>query len=1349
MDGREELTAVGESEEKKQTRVFRFVVLYTVIIIAFLVLLPGMLSSDWKSSADFHSCIQITGALIAIIASIACLMYYLGLESKYFFVVSLGFMADGSENLVHGLLEFRQLFDVTGMEMEKFFPGTDIAGNSLLAILIIIAMLVGDRLKRSGRVRREAARYSLMAFLLGGGVTAAALFIPLPEFIYPEKIVSRPVDLIIAILFLAAFFLAFRRFMEHKDIFTGMLIASILLTIGGQVYLSFSTRLYDIWFDVAHWAKTVSFIFPILGITIEASREMKRSREAEYELITTEVKLRQVFHAVSPLYAAGRDYKLLSVNNSFASMFGKSREQVKEHKCYEVVKSTVCRTSLCPLKNVSEAENEYTTEALTHNGKSSITMAAKEYRSPEGNIIGIVCTINDITDRKRVENELKKRVEEIEVQDWVKTGQTELSTVMRGEIDVLELSGRIISCLAGYLDAQTGALYLLDDQEVDPEESRVVYRMTGSYAYNRRRYLSGEIELGQGLVGQAALEKKSIFLNKVPDDYMRISTGLGHTAPKYVLVFPLVFDNEVRGVLELGKLEKITEIQERFLLLTQESIIISLEAARSRQRMEKLLRATQDQAIELQIREEELQASNEELEEQTSRLQSSEEALKTQQEELQATNEELEEKTESLEEQTNKISRSNIELEKIRVELERKADELEISSRYKSEFLANMSHELRTPLNSLLILSQDLAGNKKGNLASDQVKSAEIIYNSGNDLLKLINEILDLSKIEAGKMTLHLEEVSLDAIERKIRDNFEAAAREKEIDFQVWQGEGIPKIIRTDAQKLDQVLKNLVSNAIKFTEEGSVTVTMQRPSPGTDLSHSGLTAPETIAFSIIDTGIGIPEEMQYEVFEAFQQGDGSTSRMYGGTGLGLSISRELASLLGGAIELKSIAGEGTTFTLYVPELYERRVVQLPERRTEERVETQAATATPRAIMDDRKSVRDGDRVILVIEDDSNFAKILYDLCQERHFQCIHAANGEEGLELAGQYIPEAIILDNRLPGMHGIGVLEELKDNSETRHIPVHMISVDEDNTDAFLKGAIGYLTKPVKSEELNAAFTKIEKHLTKNIKDLLVVSGDDDIMRGIIELIGNGDVKTDKAAQGMEALDLLGKKTYDCMILNLNLPDMTGVHFLWTMERGEGISIPPVIVYAGRELSEEEEQKLERYTGTLIVKEVRSEERLLDETALFLHRVVDKLPENKKKIITRLHDKDQVFRGKRILLVDDDMRNVFAVARVLEDNNMEVAKASNGKKALEILEEDPYFDLVLMDIMMPVMDGYQAMKIIRKQERFKKLPIIALTAKAMKLDRERSIEAGASDYLAKPIEIGRLLSLMRVWLYQ
>jgi len=955
----------------------------------------------------------------------------------------------------------------------------------------------------------------------------------------------------------------------------------------------------------------------------------------------------------------------------------------------------------------------------------------------------------------KMTNALQKTSTENEVQNWLKSGQNQLNENIRGEIDLMELTTRIITFMAEYLDVQIGAIYL-------KEEKEDILKLHGSYAFSHRKQLNDQFKVGEGIVGQAAFSRQTISLTELPEDYTRIRSATGDMPPKNVVVQPLIYDNELLGVVELASKSELDGRRMEFINSVSETIAISINSSRSRVKLKELLDETQQQAEELQTQQEELKVANEELEEQTKALKENEKELQTQQEELRVTNEELEEKTHSLELQKKEVAEKNSVLTRMKNDLEDKADQLELTSKYKSEFLANMSHELRTPLNSLLILSKNLLQNKKGNLIEDQLESIEIIRKSGNDLLTLINEILDLSKIESGKMSLNIEQVSFELISKNIRRNFGHMISERGLDLEVEVDQNMPSAIQTDIVRLEQVIKNLVSNAIKFTSEGLITVKFNPAPVGLQYQNPKVVAENYFALSVTDTGIGIPEEKQQLIFEAFQQADGSTSRNYGGTGLGLSICKEIAKLFHGEIHLESTAGKGSTFTVYLPyhfndgqPISESAEATAPKR-AKSRQKTNTIKKQPqlaelphlKPIDDDRKNIKPDDRVILVIEDDMSFARILRNQCHDKKFKFLHAPSGENGLLLADKFIPDAIILDIKLPGIDGISVLDQIKDNPKIRHIPVHMMSALEETVDVFQKGAIGYLTKPIDPGELDNAFGKIEDILDKKVKDLLIVEDNDEMRKQVIEVIGREGVEPLGVSTGKEALKLIRDKQFDCVILDLGLPDMTGFEVLKKLDE-ENIEVPPVIIYTGKELSREENDELKKYAESIIIKGVKSEERLLDESALFLHRVVDHLPSNKQEIISTLHDKDAIFRDKKVLVVDDDMRNLFALAKILDEKDMQVVEAENGKVALEKLKNESGFSLVLMDIMMPVMDGYETMREIRKDIKFRSLPIIALTAKAMKDDYEKCIAAGANDYLTKPIDITKLTSLMSVWLHK
>lgn len=951
--------------------------------------------------------------------------------------------------------------------------------------------------------------------------------------------------------------------------------------------------------------------------------------------------------------------------------------------------------------------------------------------------------------------------ETLEGQMWQTAGLAQLNDRMRGEQDTSTLAGSIIQQLCQYLNAQVGTLYVREEH---------LLRLAGSYAYVPPRHQADQFRLGESLIGQAALEKHPIVVT-TPDDHLTITSSLSQTQPRQVLIAPFTYNGQGAGVVELGSLTEFSPIQIEFLHQALESMAIAFVTAQARHRVNELLAETQQQAEELQAQEEELRAANEELEAQTESLRTSEAKLKTKQAELEEVNTELEEKAEALQknsamlhEQRTALDRQNQELKAAQQALEQKAEELALASKYKSEFLANMSHELRTPLNSLLILAGMLSKNEGGNLTPDQVESIQIIHNGGTDLLNLINEILDLSKVEAGKMEFHFEPMPLERLLTTMRAQFTPVAEGKGLVFETSLAEDLPEMIETDQQRVEQIIKNLLSNAFKFTAQGQVRLTISRPQPGIDLSKSSLDPAKVIAFSVTDTGIGMTPDQQKIVFEAFQQADGSTSRQYGGTGLGLTISRELATKLGGQMGVVSQKGQGSTFTLYLPlERADSGVLQKqPAIKVSSnggyKVRTKASPLPPQptpaaapslpaaSLPDDRAVWQPGDRLLLIIEDDPKFARIAYDYAHQKNFKCLVAGDGETGLQLVQTYPVNAVILDLTLPGMSGWEVLDTLKQNSNTRHIPVHIISAADEDLDAYKRGAMGFLTKPVSPATLEESFQRIERFITRQIKSLLLVEDDDKLRLSVRKLLEGNDVYISEASLGQAALEQLASQHFDCMILDLSLPDMSGFELLNRLDGDEDLSKCPVIVYTGRALSEEENQELLKYADSVIVKGVKSPERLLDETALFLHRVIANMSEDKQQTIKQLHNYEGVLAGRQLLIVDDDARNAFALSKLLTAKGLNVYIAPSGPKALELLDKVP-IDLVLMDIMMPGMDGYETTRQVRVQERFRRLPILALTAKAMQGDREKCLAAGANDYLSKPVDPDRLFSMLRVWL--
>ncbi len=1102
-------------------------------------------------------------------------------------------------------------------------------------------------------------------------------------------------------------------------------------------------------------------------------------------------------------------------------------------------------------------------------------------------------------------------------QDWLKTGQTQLNERMRGEQEPIPLIQNLLNYLADYLNIQVGVFFLVEADRL---------KLVSSYAYKQRKRNDNEFKLGEGLVGQAALEKKSLLFSQVPEEHINLSihSGLGTSLPHDIFVLPLIYEKQVLGILELAVARHFTKLEIEFIEQIADHVAISFKSAQSRLRMQSLLEDSQQLTETLQEQQQELcdseermrnlidtvidgiitideqgiiesvnpaaenmfdymwsdlvgqnvkllmpepdrshheqymhnylttsqakiignirevfgqrqdgskfpieisiaevkrgeerlftsiirditarkeaeealQTQQEELRATNEELQSQSEELQAQQEELRQTNEELEERSKELERQRDEIRQKNLLLEKNKIErenahatLEKKAKELELANQYKSEFLANMSHELRTPLNSLLILAHLLTENKEENLTEKQVEYVQTIHAAGSDLLKLINEVLDLSKVEAGKIEICFEEVVLSELVADMRHKFQPLALKKEVAFNITLADELSPVLHTDGHRLQQIMNNLLSNAFKFTDKGEIKFDIRH----SDYQLSGTTADDqkvgtveaqtVLAFRVTDTGIGIPKEKQELIFEAFQQVDGTTSRHYGGTGLGLSISRRLAGLLKGELQLESESGQGSTFTLYLPDVQEcqgsrnKRLAsglekdsgllegsdilstdeQTPQTlafsQTDEDQTVLPATETSPAsaieeIIDDRATIQTEDRSLLIIDDDRKFSIILMELAQEKQFKCIIAEDGKTSLHLAEQYKPNAIILDVGLPQLDGWSVMERLKDNPETRHIPVHFISASELSLEAKKMGAIGYLLKPVSMDDLGEAFKKIERFVANKLKNVLMVVDNEQRRRKIQGLVGEEEVNLTIATKQVDASQSMHTASFDCIIIDVDVEQRTGIQFLKRLQK-ENLSQIPVILYAERDLTAEEEKILQASEAIIPIKAVKSPERLLDEATLFLHQVEAKLPVDKRKMLRIVHDKEAILKYKKVLIVDDDIRNTFALMTTLEKKDMEVVVGETGEEALAQLDEHPDTAIVLMDIMMPKLDGYDTMRKIREQKRFRKLPIIALTAKAMKGDKAKCIEAGANDYLSKPVDTDKLLSLMRVWLYQ
>jgi CheY-like chemotaxis protein len=957
---------------------------------------------------------------------------------------------------------------------------------------------------------------------------------------------------------------------------------------------------------------------------------------------------------------------------------------------------------------------------------------------------------------------------------WLQSGESALSQELLGEQSVQDIGRNALTSLSKYVDAQMGALYRLE---------RGTLHWVAGYGRTQADGTPAEAP-SAGLAQEVATLGTPLVLHDLPDGYARVSSAIGEAVPRTVLIAPAMADGRVQGVVELGFLRADKDFSKELELLgaAGEIIGVALRSARYREHMKELLEETQRQSEELQTQQEELRVSNEELEEQGRALRESQARLEQQQTELVQSNVQLEEHTQRLE-------RQKQDLLKARATLETNAQELARASRYKSEFLANMSHELRTPLNSSLILSQMLADPKSASMSSEDIRRyAKTIHSANADLLSLINDILDLSKIEAGHIDLVTETVSAAGVLEPIRQMFEPIAADKQLEFRIDIAEDAPATFVTDPAKLQQVLKNLLSNAFKFTDKGGVTLTVRAADAG------------RLAFAVRDTGIGIAPDQQASIFEAFRQADGTTSRKYGGTGLGLSISRELTRLLGGTLSVRSDAGQGSTFTAEIA----TDLRPTGEDQAVERAGAGAATMTPGTIAaaaaaaaaadaatapaasrragvaaagdgngrrsDDgldgeRRPVpqlpaasifkpargdieqRRYDRLVLAVEDDERFADILYELAHELRFDCVVVSNGTEAVRLARELRPNGILLDVGLPDQSGLSVLDQLKHDPDTRHIPIHVVSVADHVQTALELGAVGYALKPVAREELIEAFSRVEEKLHHRANRILVVEDDPDLRASISLLLQADDIEITAAGTVAEALEHLSARTFDCMVMDLMLPDASGYELLEQMGSGRKYSFPPVIVYTGRALTRDEEQRLRRYSRSIIIKGAKSPERLVDEVTLFLHRVEATLPPDQQKLLLQARQRDTVFEGRRILLVEDDVRNIFALSSVLEPLGAKLLVARNGKEALDALAKDAQVDIVLMDLMMPEMDGLTATREIRKRPALRDLPIIALTAKAMMDDRRNCLEAGANDYISKPIDVDKLVSLCRVWM--
>jgi signal transduction histidine kinase/DNA-binding response OmpR family regulator/HAMP domain-containing protein len=968
--------------------------------------------------------------------------------------------------------------------------------------------------------------------------------------------------------------------------------------------------------------------------------------------------------------------------------------------------------------------------------------------------MGEVAVLKD-TINEMIRN-LKDTTRKNKEQDWLKTNLAKFTRMLQGHSDLVAVSKLVLSELAPLVNAQQGVFY---SQSRCGEEPRL--ELLAAYASKPNKSLAKTLRVGEGLIGQCAYERKRILLEDVPHDHIRINSGLGSSTPQNVIILPVLFEGEVKAVVELASLKHFSETHLSFLDQLTESIGIVFNTIEANMRTEALLEQSQSLTKELQSQQEELKNTNDRLEQQAANLQNSERLLKNQQEELQRTNEELQEKAKLLSEQMQQVAYKNREVEHAKAALEEKAEQLALSSRYKSEFLANMSHELRTPLNSLLILAKLLSDNTGNNLSPKQIDYAQTIYAAGTDLLSLINDILDLAKIESGTVTLDIAPERFSELLGYVERTFREVAQNKGLGFTVELAPGLPPVIQTDEKRLQQVLKNLLSNAFKFTERGTVTLRISLATSGWTPGHMQLdSAAKVVSFAVRDTGIGIPDAKQKVIFEAFQQVDGTTSRKYGGTGLGLSISRELTSLLGGEIRVESTSGLGSTFTLYLPLVHEPAAIEArapvtPQddprssllravRSAAKPKAARAANALP-LVLDDRDRIEPGDLVVLIVEDDDKFAATLLELTREGGFKGVVAGDAGTALSLVKDLAPDAITLDLRLPDMEGWALLDILKHNPETRHIPVSVISVEEPMQRYLHMGALGVVHKPAGKEVLMEALVRTRRMIERDIKTLLVAIGDDAERAGVAGALGGESVEIVEACSRDEAIDALRRNQVDCLVIGQALRDVSAAEFIKEIARSQTATRLPIVVY-GADDSGGDRQGPRKLAEVLVIKGAQTLQALLAETTLFLHQAVSGLSSGKRdQLLAFMRGGAPDLAGKTVLIVDDDIRNIFALTGALEQHGMTVLNAENGKDGIECLKDNPDTDVVLMDIMMPELDGYDTIRIMRGLDGFRDLPIIAVTAKAMKGDREKCIEAGASDYLSKPVNVEQLLSLLRV----
>ncbi len=1095
-------------------------------------------------------------------------------------------------------------------------------------------------------------------------------------------------------------------------------------------------------------AITYAGIIGIILILIGVVLFLKLGDRFTIELNEAFKELETVFNSsLDAKWLVDKNFNIIRVNRTFLKMFNLSESDVVGRKCYDVLKNKLCETGGCHCSKLREKpEQNIIVEdrkiKVFNKNEFNVQSFATALTDEKNRFQGMFESFLDVSERKKREKSIKDENEQQKMLN-------DLSLNLQNKSGLKPVCDEVLSFLCKYFGANIGRIYIQN------ESVKKKYRFASGYGSNIND-LNKEFYEGISLAGVAVKEKKRLIVNDIPDDYIFISSTLGSSQPKHLLIQPFIFYNEVIALCEIGSFFPINKESLIFIDRAFEIIAAALNSAISRNEIAKLLKQTEKQAEEVQTMNEELQASNEELEAQQEELKLANQDLETHTEKLRDSEERLIEGQRLLNQQNNDLLEKSELLEKQKIELENKSQELEVISQYKSEFLANMSHELRTPLNSLMILANRMSKNRMKNLTKEQIQDAEIIYKQGVDLLGLINNILDLSKIESGKVQLNIEKFNLNNLVKTIKTTFEPMAKEENLQLFVSSSSDVPEYIITDWQRLEQIVRNLVSNAIKFTEKGKIDIKIERPGIELDLSSFGMTKENSIAISVLDTGIGIDEDKQSEIFEAFQQLDNNLKMKYGGTGLGLSISRKLARFLGGEIFLKSKKGEGSKFILVIKEQLDIKLGQelqvdaavvVDALKKEEREKSNCHKTSNSAKEDSSIEFSKRGAIILAIESDTEFSNILYNKCNERGYEFIHVDNVCSGFEIIYKRVPNAIIFDIDLcdKNQFGLQAFNSFKRDINTRHIPVFVLSADAKNAEVLRNGAMIFMKKPVEPKKVDKLFDRISEVLVEEKKRLLIVEDDKTSVNIIKSLFDADDVITDIALSGEEAVNKISKTKYNCVILDLGLKDISGFEVLKRIEEFD--FIPPVVIYTGKDISIEENNLLNKYTDSIIIKSALSEERLIDEVSLFLHMKISAYNKHSNKILNNILSADKFLKGAEVLIVDDDMRNLYSLEAELKDHGLKIYKATDGQNAIEVLRDNDGIDMIIMDIMMPVMNGYECMRKIRQNNKWKKLPIVALTAKAMPGEKDKCVSAGADDYISKPIDINKLLSKMLIWI--